>query len=536
MKSLEVKPTQLAKEVVRRAVKASVSSLEELRKVEREVVREERSSFPRGVELLAAYREMVGSGLIEAQPDLEELLRVNRVRTLSGVAVVAVLTRPYDCPGECVYCPTEEGIPTSYLSNEPAVMRALQCQYDPYKQVEMRLKTLELTGHVTDKVEVIVLGGTFSALPFEYQSWFIKELYDALNQQKSADLIKAQKLNEKAAHRLVGLTIETRPDMIDKSCILRFRELGVTRVELGVQTVDVRVLEKVKRGHKLEEVIRATKLLKDTGFKVGYHIMPNLPGVSLKDDLSNFLKLFKNSNFRPDQLKIYPCVVVKGSQLYEWWKRGQYQPYQTDELIDLLARMKREVPIYVRITRLFRDIPADRIEDGCQSSNLRQIVSKEMARRGWDCRCIRCREVREQAHLMSKDKVKLYRFDYEASNGQEVFLTFEDTSRKRLYSFLRLRLPSLKQQGKTFKVLKDSALVRELHTYGEQVPLGERMNAAQHFGLGKALLTEAERIAEREWGVKKLAVIAAVGVRDYYRRLGYRLEETYMVKSFPSYA
>lgn len=530
MESLEVKPSQLAKEVIKRAIKASVSSLDKLRKVEREVVREKRSSFPRGIELLAAYREMMRSGSIESQPHLEELLRVNRVRTLSGVAVAAVLTKPYGCPGDCVYCPTEKGIPMSYLSNEPAVMRALQCQYDPYKQIGMRLKTLELTGHVTDKVEVIVLGGTFSALPRQYQEWFIKSLYDALNQKGSTDLVEAQKLNEKASHRLVGLTVETRPDMVDELSVLRLRKLGVTRVELGVQTVDEKALEKVNRGHKIFEVVKATKLLKDAGFKVGYHIMPNLPGVNLEDDLKNFLELFENHNFRPDQLKIYPCVVVKGSQLYDWWKKGKYQPYRTDELINLLAQMKKEVPVYVRITRLFRDIPADRIEAGCQSSNLRQIVLEEMAKRGWTCRCLRCREVRQQSSLMSKNKVELYRFDYEASVGLEVFLSFEDLERKRLYSFLRLRLPSLNQQSFAFKTLKGAALVRELHTYGEQVPIGERMNVAQHQGLGKKLLEEAEKIAKQEWGLKKVAVIAAAGVRDYYYRLGYHLEKTYMVK------
>ncbi len=532
MKSLNVKPSQLAKEVVKRALKASVNSLVELRKVEREVVKEERSSFPRGVELLAAYREMVKSGSIEAQPRLEELLRVNRVRTLSGVAVVAVLTKPYDCPGNCVYCPTEEGIPTSYLSNEPAVMRALQSQYDPYQQVEMRLKTLDLTGHVTDKVEVIVLGGTFSALPRDYQDWFVHNLYNALNQRNSADLVKAQELNEKANHRLVGLTVETRPDMVDGQSIMRLRELGVTRVELGVQSVDEEVLVKVNRGHRVSEVIKTTRLLKNAGFKVGYHIMPNLPGVKPEDDLRNFLELFENPDFRPDLLKIYPCVVVKGSQLYEWWKRGKYRPYQTNELVDLLARMKKEVPVYVRITRLFRDIPSNRIEAGCQSSNLRQIVSEELEKRGWVCQCIRCREVRQHSTLMSKDKVKLYRFDYDASGGLEVLLTFEDLARKRLYSFLRLRLPSSSQPSFTFKALKGAALVRELHTYGEQVRIGQKKDVAQHCGLGKKLLEEAERIAREEWGVRKIAVIAAAGVRDYYRRLGYHLEETYMVKLF----
>lgn len=490
------------------------------------------------IDILKAYHKYCQIKRKRPDKKIEYLLIKRRVRSLSGVAVVSVLTKPYPCPGECLYCPAESGMPKSYLSNEPAVMRAVLNNFNPYNQVKTRLESLTLTGHPTDKIELIVIGGTWSFLPRKYQNWFITQCFNACNNYKSKGLIEAQKKNEKAKHRIIGITIETRPDYINPEEIKNLRILGATRVEIGVQTVYDDILKYNKRGHSRKEIIKATKLLKDAGFKVCYHMMPNLPGSNLKKDLEMFKELFSNSDFQPDLLKIYPCAILKQAPLYNLWKKNKYKPYTKKQLIDLLKKIKETIPYFVRIQRLTRDIPSQSIVEGpAKISNMRQVLVKE----GVKCKCIRCREVKENYN--PKEKLYLFRQSYLASGGKEIFLSYESKDRKRLYSLLRLRInnsPGENCSRPNFTVLKNAAIIRELHTYGQLQSLGHRVSqySPQHKGLGKKLMKEAERIvytelnrsAKKESKAKKIAVISGVGARGYYRKLGYRLKNTYMVK------
>ena len=509
---------------------------------------------PTNIELLKTYRQMIKSKKTKTNKNIESILITKNIRTLSGVAVIAVLTKPYPCPGTCKFCPNEKDMPKSYLSNEPAVMRAILTDFHPYKQVTARLKSLEATGHKTDKIELIIMGGTFSYLPRQYQTWFVKECFRACNNPdkttkppivkklrntgklQSQRLKQLQKINEKALHRIVGLTLETRPDYIDEKEILRMRKLGATRVELGVQSVYDDVLKLNKRGHYIAETIKATRLLKEAGFKINYHMMPDLPGSNYKKDLAMFKELFSNPDFQPDMLKIYPCVVVKNAPIYKWLKTGKYKPYSDKKLIRLLCEIKKIVPYYVRITRLIRDIPSTSIVAGNKVSNLRQVLKKRSEEEGWNCKCIRCREIRDQ----KIKKLKLFRQDYNASNGEEIFLSFEDEKRINIYSLLRLRINkagarSLECENLNNKLiiptLRNSSIIREVHTYGQMMPIRSKSNKSpQHIGLGKKLIIEAERITREEFGLKKIAVISGVGVRDYYRKLGYDLVNEYMIK------
>ncbi len=481
---------------------------------------------------------------------LIRILRKRAIRTMSGIAPVAVLTKPYPCPGKCAYCPTEKDVPQSYLSNEPAVMRAIRCGYNPYKQTQLRLRALEANGHEPTKIEIIVIGGTWSALPEEYKYWYIKECFRGANDYQlriknyelritdnkfsnklkiddlRKKLLKEQKKNENAKYKIIGLTLETRPDYIDEGELLQMRELGCTRVELGVQAVDDEILKKNKRGHGVKEVTDATKLLRDFGFKITYHIMPGLPGATSAKDLKMFKQLFNDERFQPDQIKFYPTVVTRGSLLYRWWRAGKYKPYSDKVLQKLIVECKKAVPEYVRIIRLIRDIPGESIVAGNKITNLRQV----MQQRGVECRCIRCREAREREFKVESLKLKVIK--YRASDGWEYFLQYMSKGGETLYGFCRLRLPNVETQN--FASLRGAAIIRELHVYGELVPVGNnhRLSGArkiQHAGLGKKLMLEAEKIAE-ENGYKKIAVISGVGARGYYRKLGYKLKNTYMVK------
>ncbi len=531
---------------------------------------------PTNIELLKTYRKMAENKEVVSNKEIEDLLVTKNVRTSSGVAVVAALTKPYPCLGTCAFCPNEKNMPKSYLSNEPAVMRAILTDFHPYKQVMARIKSLEATGHKTDKIELIIMGGTFSYLPKQYQTWFVKECFRACNNEKlkAKSLKQLQKINEKSGHRIVGLTLETRPDYIDEKEIINMRKLGATRVELGAQNIYDDVLKLNKRGHGRAEIIRATKLLKEAGFKINYHMMPNLPGSSYEKDLRMFEELFSNPDFQPDMLKIYPCVVVKNTEIYRWWKKGEYKPYSDEKLMELLCAIKKIIPYYVRITRLIRDIPSTSIIAGNKISNLRQVLDKKSKEENWKCKCIRCREVRNRRGEINKNpllikggvvkNLKLFRQDYKASGGKEIFLSFEDKEREYLYSMLRLRINenviarsgTKNQHSKLFSsrtdfsrgarndnsltvasiniipILQNSAVIREVHTYGQLVSINSKnKKSPQHTGLGKKLILEAEKIAREEFNLKKIAVISGVGVRDYYRKLGYRLKEGYMVKS-----
>jgi elongator complex protein 3 len=440
-------------------------------------------------------------------------------RTISGVTPVAVMAKPFPCPGKCVYCPSSPEAPKSYTVESPAVLRARSCGFDAKKQVEVRLKTLAEMGHAQDKIELIIMGGTFLSYPRDYQYEFIKDCYDALNGIPSSSLEEARELNENAEHRCVGLCIETRPDFCGEEEIMSMLDFGTTRVELGVQTLDDDVHCLTKRGHGTAEVISATSLLRDYGFKVYYHWMPGLPGSTPEHDLELSLQLFEDERFRPDGLKLYPTLVVQGSELESWYRDNRYQPYGDEEMIDLLIAIKALIPKYVRISRLMRDIPSKFIIAGSRDLALRGTIRKKMEQTGLRCNCIRCREYGHRLRDgWALGRPRLARLDYETLGGKEVFLSYEDEN-ETLFGLLRLRI----NEGK--------AVVRELHIFGPEVPVGGRLErAAQHRGLGEGLLREAERIAGQEFKANRLSVLSGVGAREYYRSLGYGLEGDYMVK------
>ena len=520
--------------MIKKLIQKKVRTTEEFFAIQRKLSKEYKKPFPSNIKLLKAYRDLVNAGKIKAGSTLENLLKTRKIRTLSGIASITVITKPYPCPGKCLYCPDELDMPKSYLANEPACMRAVLTKFDPYKQVEARLNSLTMTGHATDKIELIVLGGTWSVYPKNYQTWFIKRCFDAANNKLSKNLKTAQKTNERAKHRIIGLTLETRPDHVTVKELKRMRWLGCTRVELGIQSIYDDVLKYNKRGHDVDAIIDATKLLKNAGLKVTYHMMLNLPESTLKKDEKMFEELFSNSNFQPDQLKIYPCAVLKTSPLYKLWKQGKYKPCSKKQLTDLLIRIKKKIPSYVRIIRIIRDIPSYSIVAGNKMSNLRQIIHDKMKvasprlvglgpRR--ICKCIRCREPRGLESRIQN--LEFRRKDYDASGGKEIFLSFEDTKHDKLLAFLRLRITD----SWTLPILKNSALIRELHTYGRVVPIkAKSKKATQHKGLGKKLMAEAEKIAKQEFGFSKIAVISGMGTREYCRKLGYRLKEEYMIK------
>jgi elongator complex protein 3 len=517
--------------IIKGLVKARVKTRAHFINVKRQLSNQQKMAAPLNSDLLRVYQQLLKRKQIKEDKILARLLRKRGVRTLSGVAVVTVITKSYPCPGKCIYCPGEKGMPKSYLSNEPAIMRAVLTKFDPYRQVTVRLKALENNGHPTDKVELIVLGGSWSAYPKPYQTQFIKRCFDALNAKKAKNLAQAQKWNEKAKHRCVGLTLETRPDMITAKEIKRLRELGCTRVELGVQSLYDPILKLNKRGHTVKQTIEATKLLKEAGLKVMYHLMPNLPGSTPTKDLKMFKELFSKSDFQPDLLKIYPCVVTKDSVLYRWYKQGKYKPYSEKQLRNLLIKIKQTIPYYVRLTRLIRDIPAVSIMAGNKITNLRQLIHNEIQNTSQTCKCIRCREAGHQENSKFKIQNSKLQFKiqkYRANDGTEYFLSLESKDRKVLYAFLRLRINN-NINDNFIEELKGAALIRELHTYGQLAPLGQK-EKVQHLGLGKKLLTEAEKITKKQ-GLKKIAIISGIGVREYYKKLGYQLEETYMTKS-----
>jgi elongator complex protein 3 len=446
-------------------------------------------------------------------------------RTISGVTPVAVMTQPLNCPGQCVFCPTYPAVPKSYTPESPAVLRAIRCDYDAQKQVRARLKMLNDMGHPTDKIELIVMGGTFLAYPEDYQYRFIKDCLDGLNGQESASLEEAKKINETARHRCTGMCIETRPDWCRQEEIERMLAFGATRVELGVQILDDEIYRLTRRGHKVQDVVRATAQLRENGFKVHYHWMPGLPGSTPEHDLELSRVLFEDERFRPDGLKLYPTMVVEGTELEKWYREDRYQPYEISTMVNLMVDIKSIVPKYVRISRVLRDIPAKFITAGCKDS-LRGVVKQRMKQKGIECRCIRCREYGHRAREGREiGPPKLVRLDYAASGGREIFLSFEDGA-ETLFGLLRLRLKPNPETGET------SAVIRELHVYGPEVPLAEQKEgAAQHKGLGKALLLEAERIAAEEFQARQMKILSGIGAREYYRtEFGYSLEGAYMVK------
>jgi len=453
---------------------------------------------------------------------LEDLLRTKPARTASGVAVVTVMTAPHACPhGVCVYCPggPRFGTPQSYTGTEPAAVRAAQHHYDPFRQTVARLEALRQIGHRTDKVDLIVIGGTFTSMEAGYQEWFVKGCLDAMNGSVSSSLEEAQARNETAPSRCVGLTVETKPDCFLGSEVEEALRLGTTRVELGIQSTHDEVLRLVHRGHGDAESRAATKRAKDAGLKLGYHMMPGLPGSDLDRDLQSFRAIFDDPEYRPDFLKIYPTLVLPGTALHGLWRRGQYRPLTTEEAIELVARAKAIVPRWCRIQRVQREIGASQIHAGPQRGDLRDLARERLRSRGLRCRCVRCREVGFREIEVRPDALALLREDYEASGGHEVFLSLEDPDSDVLVAYVRLRIDGW------------GGTVRELKVVGRLVPIHEAPGGRwQHRGLGRGLLLEAERVAREDFRVRRMRITSGVGVRGYYRRMGYRLEPPYMVR------
>lgn len=524
--------TTNAEKFVVTAYQEGIDTREGLHKLKKQFAAEhERSPFS-NIELIKAYRQLIERGDLPEDREFWKILRKRGVRSHSGIANITVITKGFPCPGKCIFCPTEPKMPKSYLSNEPAIMRAILNDFDAYKQTLNRIMSLRKTGHFTDKIDVIISGGTWSFYPKRYQTDFVRGIFNALNHpaKKARSLDEAQKINETAENRCIGLSMETRPDHITEDELRRLRRLGCTKIEIGVQSLNDEILKKNRRGHGIAETKRAIQLIRDAGYKINCHMMPNLYGSNPEIDYQDMVELFANPAYRPDWLKIYPCMVVPWSQLQGIYEDGKHRTYTDEELIELMLKVKPLIPEYCRITRLIRDIPAPSIVGGSTVSNLRQIIHQRMEEQGLQCRCIRCRQVKDEKVYLDQVQMKIQEF--EAAEGQEFFISFDDVERDKLCSLLRLRFTSYSLKGKKHFIpeLEGAALVREVHTYGEQVKVsGGLEGASQHIGLGRQMMDKAEELS-RKHGYKKLAVISGIGVREYYRKLGYRLEGTYMVK------
>ncbi len=527
-------------------------------------------------EIIRGFRHLNGTlGWGRDERAFVARLRMKPVRTASGVAPVTVLTKPYPCPGRCIFCPSDVRMPKSYLSDEPGAQRAAQHRFDPYAQTLSRLRTYHHTGHRPDKAELIVLGGTWSSYPEAYQLWFVKRSFDALNDfagwrdgrpeagpatgpaaaaagpdwqalderidgrrirraynrivadfsQRNgeepletaswAELAAVQERNERAAARCVGLVVETRPDHLDLDEVVRIRRLGATKVQIGYQSLSDEVLAANRRGHDVAATRRAMRLLRGAGFKIHAHWMPNLYGSSPERDVEDFERIFADPDFRPDELKIYPCSLIESAELMRYWQDGRWRPYSHDELLEVLVDCLRRTPEYCRLTRVIRDIPGTDIVAGNRTTNFRQLAEAELARRGLAARDIRAREVRHRE--VRPDELELRESRYETALGEEVFLQYV-TPDDRIAAFLRLSLPAAPIP---VPEIAASAMIREVHVYGRLVGLGQRRRGrSQHAGLGTRLTERAAHIA-RQQGFADLAVISAVGTREYYRRLGF---------------
>jgi elongator complex protein 3 len=486
--------------------------------------------------------ELISLLTAEETTRLLPILRRKTTRTISGVIVVATMTKPYPCPQPepCAYCPGGPafGSPQSYTGHEPAAMRGAQNNFDPYLQVRSRIDQLTAIGHKVDKIELIVMGGTFPATPQEYQKWFIQRCLDAITGQASITLEEAKINAENSLIRNVGITVETRPDWAKQTHIDDLLDMGVTRIELGIQNPDDEIYRLVGRTHTVADVQEATQIAKDAGLKIVYHMMPGLPGSNREKDLAAFRRVFTNPAFKPDMIKIYPCLCIAGTKAYEWFQKGAYTPYSTEEAAELISEVKRFIPPWIRVMRVQRDIPSHLILAGVKKSNLRQLASESLKQQGGRCQCIRCREV---GHRLMVDnvapeieKIQVRSFCYDASEGKEAFISAEDWDNKVLLGYLRLRVPSAKAHRPEVTATA-SAIVRELHVYGPLVPVGKHSAGAwQHKGFGADLLKEAERMAREDFGLKKLLVISALGTRRYYMRLGYERDGVYVSKKLVS--
>ncbi|MFA6426944.1 MAG: tRNA uridine(34) 5-carboxymethylaminomethyl modification radical SAM/GNAT enzyme Elp3 [Candidatus Magasanikbacteria bacterium] len=563
--------------IVLQIIEKHPKTKDDFNEAKRQITSKLQINSPSNRNLISAYQNLLKKKRVVKDVGLEFLMRKAEMRTLSGVAIITSLVKPYACPGDCIYCPTEVKMPKSYIATEPAAARALALKFDPYEQMRRRIEVLEQNNHPTDKIEFIIKGGTWNAYPLLYQYWFVLRSFQACNDLsrknkrlkdykikrlpdnhnlsifQSFNLEDLQNLlnteqqynDKKARHKIIGVTLETRPDAISPKTIYHMRQQGCTRIELGLQAPDDNILKLIKRGHTVQQFKDAMYLLRQAGFKVDLHFMPALPGSSAKHDVEMYKQLFSDPGLKPDMIKIYPCTVIKNTELYTWLQNKKYKPYDQKDLFESIIQMKINTPRYCRISRLIRDIPANEIEGGNIITNLREALQSEMKKRGLKCECLRCREVGHVSTLarqhFSTLAPKPFIDVYETNGGTEYFLSFEDSKRHVVFAFLRLRIPN--QSPSIFKggvggglldhlpEMKNSAFIRELHTYGQLLELGEKnKSASQHKGLGKKLVQKAEKIAKKN-GYTKLAVISGVGVRGYYRKLGYKKRGTYMVKN-----
>ena len=537
---------QACRVIIEEALKKNIKTKRELEKIKIDTCRDLKlSGFMSNSKILQYAKE-------DELEILRPLLMKKPTRTLSGVAIVAVMCHPHKCPhGRCKYCPESSVAPPSYTGEEPAALRARMFTYDPYVQTYNRLYQLQNIGHPIDKVELIIMGGTFASRPLDYQEWFVKQCLRAMNDFTKLNsnipknqreihisaptdfkyMEEVQEENEHGKIRCIGLTFETRPDYSKKEDINRMLNYGVTRVELGVQTLYNYIYKRVDRGHKIQDVIEANQLLRDSSIKVAMHMMPGLFS-TVRSDLHMFKRLFSEESFCPDMLKIYPCLVTEGSEFYDMWKKGEYEPYTSEQAVDLIVEVKKILPKWVRTMRIQRDIPATLIDAGVKKSNLGELVYNRLEEEDVQCQCIRCREVgHKRAHGIEPDynNIELLRTEYDVTGGKEIFLSVEDPTNDILIGFTRLRIPS----KNIFRpeITESSALIRELHVYGQMQEIGQnKEDLWQHKGYGAELLKEAEKIASNEFNKDKLSVISGIGVRDYYRKLGYSRDGPYMSK------
>ncbi len=488
--------------------------------------------------LVAGYRHLVAEGDLEPDPLIEQRIQMKPMRTQSGVAPVTVLTAPAGCPGKCIFCPDDYRMPKSYIYDEPGAQRAERDGFDPFKQTLGRIQSFEHIGHDAGKVELLILGGTWSAYSRDYREWFVQRCFDAMNAAgdpalgASPSLAAAQAINVSATHRNVGLVVETRPDWITPEEIAHLRKLGVTKVQIGVQSLDDAILTLNKRGHDVAAVRQALGLLRTAGFKLHLHWMPNLYGATPAKDREDFARFFTDPAIRPDELKIYPCSLIAGTELYDRYLAGDYQPYSEAELVALLADVKPTIPPYTRVNRLFRDIPAHHIQAGVKLSNLRQVVHDELRRRGAACGCIRCREIRRRS--VTADAVTLRVYPYATDLTQEYFIEYVTNERSAepglTAAFLRLSLPKTPEAGSRafLPEIAGNAMIREVHVYGSALGIGaESSGQPQHAGLGTRLLDAARQIS-REAGFARISVIAATGTQGYYAARGFAAGGLYM--------
>ncbi len=489
-------------------------------------------------ELVEMYKRLVSDKDVIPNKKIEERIRMKPTRTQSGVATVTVLMKPFACPGQCIFCPNDMNMPKSYISSEPGAQRALKNEFDPFNQTYNRIKALQNIGHNTDKIELIILGGTCSFYPEQYIIWFVKRCFDAMNSFGNTnysddrgienisweDLFESQRINETTVCRNVGLVLETRPDYITEEEIIRLRKLGATKIQIGIQSLDNEILELNRRGHTIKETKKAFELLRLAGFKIHAHWMPNLYGSSVEKDIQDYKKLW-NKEYIPDELKIYPTSIIENTILEKYYREGKYKPYTREELLTLFVNILPSTPRYCRLTRIVRDIPSNEIIDGNKSTNFRQIAEKEIESLGKNIEDIRSREIKDE--VARWEDLDLEVIEYETTVSKEYFISYKTKITDRICSFLRLSLP---KKDSFLDEIKGSAMIREVHVYGSLVNIGENSSGeSQHLGLGKKMIQIAEDIAKKE-NYLSLSVISAIGTREYYRKRGFKDEKLYMKK------